>query len=113
MTDFENIDKSEFFKCNPFQKGFISDEDRKKPIIWRSIIFVFFCKHADLLGAPVEVKLISNYKFINYKDEFMRDYMEFIFWWKDNIFSHLNGFSGIDCIKFEFDKNININFLTN
>ena len=73
MTNIEEYMKDkEFFKWNPFLKGYVSNEERKLPIQWSDINFHFFCKHADLLGAPLEIRVISNYKYIDYKKEFMR-----------------------------------------
>ena len=111
MTNIEEYMKDkEFFKLNPFLKGYISNEDCKKPIQWSNIDFHFFCKHADLLGAPLEVRLISNYKFTDYRKEFMRAFMQFVFEWKDEVWSHLNGYSGLDCVEFEFGDNIKFEF---
>jgi hypothetical protein len=109
MTNIEEYMKGkEFFRWNPFTKELLSDEERKKPIKWSNIDFVFFCKHADLLGAPLEIRLISDYKYTDYRKEFMRSFMQFVFEWKEYVYSHLNGFCGIDCIEFEFDGNIDI-----
>ena len=111
MTNIEDYMKDkEFFKWNPFLKGYIYDEERKKPIQWSNDNFHFFCKHADLSGAPLEVRLISNYKFIDYRKEFMRAFMQFVFEWKSEVWRHLNGFLGIDCIDFEFSDNIKFEF---
>ena len=87
MTNIEDYMKDkEFFKWNPFLKGYIYDEERKKPIQSSNINFhFFFCKHADLSGAPLEVRLISNYKFIDYRKEFMRAFMQFVFEWKSEV----------------------------
>ena len=52
MTNIEDYMKDkEFFKWNPFLKGYIYDEERKKPIQWSNDNFHFFCKHADLSDA--------------------------------------------------------------
>ena len=111
MTNIEEYMKGkEFFKWNPFLKGYMSNEERKMPIQWSNIHFHFFCKHADLLGAPLEVRVISNYKFRDYRIVFMRAFMQFVFEWKNEVCDHLNGYSGIDCIMFEFDENIKFEF---
>ena len=111
MTNIEDYMKDkEFFKWNPFLKSYIYDEERKKPIQWSNDNFHFFCKHADLLGAPLEVRLISNDKSIDYRKEFMCAFMQFVFEWKSEVWRHLNGFQGIDCIDFEFSDNIKFEF---
>jgi hypothetical protein len=111
MTNIDEYMKGkEFFKWNPFFKGYVSDEERKMPIQWSNTDFHFFCKHADLLGAPLEIRVLSNYKFTDYRTKFMRSFMEFLFEWKNDVWAHLNGYSGLDGVNFEFDKNIDINF---
>ena len=58
MTDVEKYLKDNdllLFGWNPFFKGILSDEDRKMPIQKYCENFRFFCKHTDLLGAPIEI----------------------------------------------------------
>ena len=43
MTNIEEYMKGkEFFKWNPFLKGYVSNEERKMPIQWSDINFHFF-----------------------------------------------------------------------
>ena len=92
----------EFFHSNPFQKGYISDEDRKKQLKYTSGNYEFYSETIDLYHG-----LVVTFK----KDEFhtdpcISDYShalaDFMMWWECDIRQHLNGFCGFDCINFNF-----------
>ena len=111
MTDVEKYLKDNdllLFGWNPFFKGILSDEDRKMPIQKYCENFKFFCKHTDLLGAPIEITPLFSTPFMekNWKDALLHDLMEFMFDWYRNVYVHLNGYSGIHGITYEFDERI-------
>ena len=101
MTD---ITKKNFFKWDPFAKEFLTNEEKKMPIIYYGEHFNFFCKSADLLDGPVKITCRHpDYKFVDYTEVFMRDMMAFNFDWFSYVHKRLNCFQGVDCIKFELD----------
>ena len=84
MTDVEKYLKDNnllLFGWNPFFKGILSDEDRKLPIQKYCDNFRFLCKHADLLGAPIEITPLFSTPFMenDWKDALFHDLMEFMF----------------------------------
>ena len=110
----ENIDNyfadGKGFRCNPFQKGYLTDEERKKPFRWYGENFVFFSKTVDL-SAGLEIYRDKDKKYpdIYYKTwegAFLHDLIYFGMWWRTNILDHLNGFNGWDCVDIELDKNL-------
>lgn len=105
MTDItEYMIGKEFFKWDVFAKEYLTNDERKMPIRYYGEYFNFFCKSADLLDDPVEITCSHpDYKFVDYTQAFMRDMMNFNFEWFSYVHKRLNGWSGIDCIKFEFD----------
>lgn len=115
MTDLNTI-KNVNVPINIFRKSIFSDEERKMPIKFVYENFIFFCKHADLT-APLEVFPSSNYNnpyyASNWMEAFCRDYACFMFEYNRDVYSHLSGFCGFDCVTFEFDKRINISFNVN
>jgi len=56
----------------------------------------FICDRADL-EAPIKV-----YNRPEDDAQFASDVAQFAAWHRGNIFPHLNGFRGFDCIRFEF-----------
>lgn len=115
MTNLNDYNRSDFFTSNIFDHKILSDEERKMPYKWQGENFMFFCKHADLLGAPVEVRATSTYPFMesSWLAAYQHDLMNFITDWKDNVWKRLNGYSGMSGIKFEFDENISVDFNVN
>jgi hypothetical protein len=115
MTNIEQYLKENhtpLFGWNPFFKGYLSNKDRKLPIQKYCENFRFFCKHADLIGAPIEITpLFEDHPFMspNWETALMHDIMEFMFEWREYVWSHLNGYSGFDKVRFEFDPSITIN----
>ena len=108
MTDItEYMVGKEFFKWDAFSKEYLTNEEREMPIIYCGVYFNFFCKSADLLDGPVEITCSHPYyKFVNYVQAFMRDMMNFNYEWFSYVHKRLNGFPGVDCIKFELDPTV-------
>lgn len=96
--------KNEFFSPNPFQKGYISDEDRKKQLRFYSddLHYEFYSNTIDLYDG-VQVTFIKD-TYHKYPDiqSYSHALAEFMMWWEREIRQHLNGFCGFDCIKFKF-----------
>lgn len=95
-----------------FKKGYLTDEERKKPLRWFGDSFVFFAKHADL-SFGVEIHINPDYSYPQsdsprWKEELIRDCIRFGLWWRINVHQYLNGFSGLDCIKIEIDPKLNM-----
>lgn len=111
MTDIEKYLKDnnlKLFGWNPFFKGILSDEERKLPIMKWGENFVFFCKHTDLLGAPLEITPIYSKPFgeKDWQTALFHDIMSFTFDWYRHVWSHLNGYSGMRGITYELDDRI-------
>ena len=96
---------------NPFYKGIFSDDERKMPIQRWCENFKFFCKHADLLDSPIEITPLFSTPFMekDWTSAFIHDLMEFMIDWHRYVYSHLNGYSGLHGITFEFDERMKIN----
>ena len=114
MTDVEKYLKDNnllLFGWNPFFKGILSDEERKMPIQKYGENFKFFCKHTDLLGAPIEISPLYSTPFgeTSWTSALIHDLFSFMFDWREYVWEHLNGYQGIQGIKFEFDERMKIN----
>lgn len=84
--------------------SFISEEERKKPLKHMCAYFVFeSC--VDLSSGVKATPIV-----LNKSDEKVgldivaRDVASFSAWWTMNILPTLNGFSGVDTIKWEFEQ---------
>jgi hypothetical protein len=75
--------------------GYITDEDRKKPI-HRSGDYFNFSTCIDL-SSGVTITPIYGKPSIG---EYSKDLASFMVWWGRNVLPHLNGFSGTDTIKY-------------
>ena len=119
MTNVAEYTKEHpFFHDNIFDHKMLTDEERKMPYQFHGENFWFFCKHTDLLDAPVEVRLtneISTSPFLenSWEDAYLHDFMNFITDWKTNIWPRLSGYVGFFAVKFEFDSNITFNLGVN
>jgi hypothetical protein len=119
MTNVAEYTKEHsFFHSNIFDHKMLTDEERKMPYQFHGENFWFFCKHTDLLDAPVEVRLtseISTSPFLenSWEDAYLHDFMNFITDWKTNIWPRLSGYVGFFAVKFEFDSNITFNLGVN
>ena len=99
------------FGWNPFYKGILTDEERKMPIQKYGENFLFFCKHTDLLGSPLEIIPLYSNPFMekDWKDALLHDFMNFMIDWYRDVWPHLNGYSGISDITYEFDERMKLN----
>lgn len=81
------------------------------PILKYGYHFKFFCKHTDLLGEPVEITPIIDkpWNASTWEESLLKDLMMFMFDWRVYVWEHLNGYSGLDLVKFEFDPSLKIN----
>jgi hypothetical protein len=92
----------DFFHSNPFQKGYISDEDRKKQLKYTSGNYEFYSETIDLYNGLDLTFIKDDYHEAPKISEYSHALADFMMWWERDIRSHLNGFCGFDCIKFRF-----------
>jgi hypothetical protein len=81
-------------------QGFLTAEDRKKPLSHS-------CRNFHFQSC---IDLSSGVKIIPYGSRdtiplnaFSQDLASFIAWWTMNVLKDLNGFSGIDCINYTME----------
>ena len=92
----------EFFHSNPFQKGFISDEDRKKKLKYTSGNYEFYSDSIDLYNGLDITFIKDEYHDSPKISEYSHALADFMMWWERDIRSHLNGYAGFDLVKFRF-----------
>ena len=116
MTNIEELKKSGVkvnAPINIFRKSAFTAEEKKMPIKYDYDNFTFFCMHADLT-APLEVfpshDYNTPYMASNWMEAFCRDYACFLFSYSRDVWPHLCGFCGFDCVDFEFDEKVKIDF---
>lgn len=81
------------------KQGFLSDEDRKKPLEHGCEYFTF--KSCIDLSKGVQVIPYGRQKVFSIND-YSRDLASFITWWTKCVYEDLNGFSGFAHVDFEF-----------
>ena len=77
-------------------------------------VLYFFSKTADL-SAGLEIYRNEHMRYPGlyyqtWEDAFMHDMIQFGIWWNNNVFTRLNGFSGLDTIKIEIDSELGLKF---
>ena len=92
----------EFYQSNPFLKGYISDEDRKKQLKYTSGNYEFYSETVDLYKGLVVTFKKDDYHTAPQLSTYSHALADFMMWWEREIRQHLNGFCGFDCIKFKF-----------
>jgi hypothetical protein len=79
--------------------GYLTNQDRKKPIDRNGDYFNFY----TCIDLSCGVKITSIYGTPNI-EQYSKDLASFMVWWGVNVLPHLNGFSGTDTIKYFVDE---------
>lgn len=96
------MNTKEFYHTNPFLKGYISDEDRKKQLRYTSGNYEFYSKTIDLMEGLKVTFIKDDFHDTPRISEYSHALADFMMWWERDIRQHLNGFSGFDCVRFSF-----------
>jgi hypothetical protein len=87
------------------KKGFLSSEDRKKPLEHSCDMFKFVsCVDLSIGVKVIPYTFISSDKFS--VEDYSRDLCSFMVWWTNNVWNDLNGFNGFSNVKFELKYRI-------
>lgn len=83
------------------KKGFLTDEDKKKPLEHGCEYFIF--KTCLDLSEPIEITpYYCSTGFMDY-EKYSKDLSSFIVWWTEFVMKDLNGFSVFHNIKYIFN----------
>lgn len=81
--------------------AYMTDEERAAPLVHYAEGLTFSCDRLDL-KTPVTVSHYNGPNFINHQ-RLATSMACFMAWWILNVHPRLNGFSGVDCIRWKFD----------
>lgn len=88
--------------------AYLTEKERKEPFVHYGGYFDFSCKHQDLSEDIIVTKTELNKKYLSenpkrFQEELVKETARFICGWTIQVHRKLNGFSGTDCFKWNFD----------